>query len=156
MLHRLTLLAVLAVGAVWVAIVLVLAVLGTGSGPAPWGPGQSRPFNLSASFPTGDAYYNGQLDCGRNVTENVTFPAPGAMNYTLSQNESDASVNVWFVVSGVYVFDSTGVGETYGSIGYGSGYVLGSGDATFHLGFVACGPTSTVTLGFWGTITYPS
>jgi len=139
--------AAIAIAAAWFVALVVLAVVGPGSGGAPWGPGQSRPFNLSASFPTGNTSYNGQLDCGPNITETVTFPAPGIMNYNLTQNQSGASVNIWMVYSNGYNFQNTGgPGQGRGTTEYV--------DGTFHFGFIACGPSPTVSLGFWGTVAY--
>ncbi|MGI0128789.1 MAG: hypothetical protein ACREEC_01310 [Thermoplasmata archaeon] len=147
MTSRLVYVAATAAGAVLVVIVLVLALQGSGPSAAMWGPGQSRPFNLSGSFPTGNASYNGQLDCGSNVTENVTFPAPGILYYNITQNLSGASVNVWIVYPGGYSFQASGSpGHGGGSIGYNLG--------SFHFGFIACGSTPTVALGLWGTVVY--
>lgn len=136
------------IAAGWVAALVVLAAVSPGSASAPWAFGQSRSFNLTASYPTGNASYNGQLGCGPNITKTVTFPAPGIMSFNITQAQYGASVNIWIFGAGGFSFMNSGGGPggSWGWMEYANG--------TFHFGFIACGPTPTVTLGFWGIVTY--
>jgi hypothetical protein len=104
----------------------------------------SQSFNLSRSLPTGSTYFNGASNCGPNETFRVIFPSPGTLSYQVTQNESGATVDVWWESSTTYSFESTGTGG-------GSG-TMSSGDYTITL--KGCGPTPTVSLGLWGTVNY--
>ncbi len=109
---------------------------------------RTQMFNLSRNLPTGTTYFNGYFGCGSNVTITHPFPANGVVTYDLTQNESDATVNVWILGPGAsYSFVSTG--------GPGSGvgtFTTGNGQITVVL--KACGPGPTVGLGFWGSTQY--
>lgn len=106
-------------------------------------------FNFSRTLPTGTARFNGQEDCGPNVTIPNAFAAGSTVTYAWTQNESGAGVNIWLVGAGIYSFEFTGGpgsgrGETGSSGGLGSVTLI----------FKACGPGPTVDLGFWGNASY--
>jgi hypothetical protein len=104
----------------------------------------SKPFNFSRSLPTGSSYFNGAPDCGPNETIRAYFPSPGLISYQITQNDSDATVDVWWVSANTQSFQSTGFGGGTGT--------MSSGDYT--ITFKGCGPTPTVSIGLWGTVNY--
>jgi len=118
---------------------------------------RSQPFNLSRTLPTGTTYFNGQIGCGPNETVRVSFPANGAISYWITQNATDASVNIWGNSISVSV---SPLGENMGSSSFflntgspGSSHgSMSSGEYTFV--FQACGSAPTVSLGFWGVTNY--
>ena len=113
---------------------------------------RSQSFNLSRSLPTGSEYFNGNPNCGPNETVYADFPSNGMITFWTAQNESGASVDIWMDSSSLgplgasteSSFLSTGQGHSHGT--------ASSGDFTIVL--KACGPTSTVSLGFWGVANY--
>jgi hypothetical protein len=110
--------------------------------------GVSQAFNLSRTLPTGSTYFNGNPNCGPNETVHADFPANGMVSFWTTQNETDASVDIWMDTSSGFsagnTFLSTGQGHTHGTVS--------SGD--FIIVFKACGPTKTVSFGFWGVANY--
>lgn len=128
------------VAAVAIAVTLVILLL------VPVVP-RTGTFDLSQTLPTGSSAFNGQIDCGSNVTVAAVFPSDAIVSYRITQNESHASVNIWMLGGGVSLFENSGYG---GSI---SGNFT-SGNGHFSFVFQACGPTPTVSLGFWGSTHY--
>ncbi len=106
---------------------------------------RSQPFDLSRTLPTGTASFNGQSGCGPNETVRESFPSNGIVSYWITQNGSDGSVNIQGTYASGSFFMSTG----FGGISQGS---FPGGAYTFV--FQACGPTPTVSLGFWGVTNY--
>jgi hypothetical protein len=138
-------------------VVLIAASIGIGvfviaAVTLPALPG-SHSFNLSRTLPTGTTYFNGQPNCGPNETARMEFPSNGVINYWITQNESDASVNIWWQPALVLSFGSASFTASFLSTGFGHDQGnLPSGDYT--IVFKACGPTTTVSLGFWGVANY--
>jgi len=118
---------------------------------------RSQPFNLSRTLPTGTNFFNGQTGCGPNETVREAFPANGVIAYWITQNATDASVNIWgssLSVSSFPFMGSFGWSSFFLSTGSpgGSSGSMSSGEYTFV--FQACGSTPTVSLGFWGVTNY--
>jgi hypothetical protein len=104
-------------------------------------PAVGQPFDLSQTLPTGTGYSNAQVGCGPNVTVVYSFPTNGLVTYNMAQNQTGATVNIWASSASVDFFDGTGSGHIAGT--------FSSGKYTFV--FQACGPSASVSLGFWGT-----
>jgi len=106
---------------------------------------RSQPFNLSQTLPTGTTHSNGQTGCGSNVTVQETFPADGMVSYRITQNQTNASVNLWTY---------SDWGSSFVNIGYGSGTNGSFSSDAYTFVFQACGSTPTVSIGFWGVTNY--
>ena len=104
----------------------------------------SEPFNLSQTLSTGSTAFNGYPDCGPNVTTHLDYPSTGTISYRMAQNDSDATVDVWWISDDSYAFESTGMGTDQGT--------MTSGDYTITM--KGCGPDPTVSLGLWGFVNY--
>jgi hypothetical protein len=136
--------AAVAVACVVIAAVIVGAVFLVGGLES--GPGSvPHAFSYTENLPTGTIAYNGQLDCGSNVTLNLTLPSNAVLYYNLSVNTSGGSANVWEIGAGLHAFTAVPYGgTTEGTIG------LGATGGTLEFFFQGCGSTPTVVLAFWG------
>lgn len=133
------------------ALVVIVAVVVAAAailGLSTWKSGSSSSFSittfdLSQNLPTGTATYNGQVDCGQNVTVLLTVPAVSNVYYNLTMNSSGGSANVWESIDSSHGF----VVVTYGGLVQGQ---LGAVSGTITFVLQGCGPTPTVALGLWG------